>query len=199
MPINRMLSSKSFVLFFLWEGEGSPSNFCPCGKRQTMADWCEDRRRVVSGLILAGGEKVTSVMENRNEHEEIMHEIHFGLKCTRTWDYSRGGRELNSVGFSTTCKKACITAGVTRCYILYSYSGTQVAEATGCCLPQSCRCDVTPLKSNMSLAVAKGVLLITCGRFGQLLSLRLEWHLRSPEKQIPQGGRPTKALRERPG
>lgn len=194
-----MLSSKSFVLFFLWEGEGGPSNFCLCGQRRTMADWCEDRRQLVSGLILAGGEKVTSDIENRNEDKEITHEIHFGLKCTRTWGYSRGGRELNSVGLSTTCKKACITAGVTRCYILYSYSGTLVAEATGCCLPRSCPCDVTPLKSKVSLAVAKGVLLITCGRIGQLLSLRLEWHLRSPEKQIPQGGRPTKALRERPG
>lgn len=70
MPINRMLSSKSFVLFFLWEGEGIHPTFVSGAKDGTMADWCEGRRQLVSGFILAGGEKVTSTIENRKEDRD---------------------------------------------------------------------------------------------------------------------------------
>lgn len=180
-----MLSSKSFVLFFLL-GErmgGGLSNFCLCGKKQTIAEWCEEKSRLVSGIILAGGEKSLATSENRNKDREIMKEIHLSPNSTRTWGYPWGKAGSSWIPLASTqvVKRPVLllTAGVAHRSVLYDYSGTlmQKPQNTVCRGPVS----VTwlALRSQESLHtcyhwIAKGVLRNPPQQALKLMPLNIE-------------------------
>lgn len=91
LPINHMLSSKSFVLFFLrgWGGVHLTFVFVVKSK-QWPSDVKKRANQLVSGIILARNKMSLATSENRNKDREIMKEIHFSLNSTRTWDASWG-------------------------------------------------------------------------------------------------------------
>lgn len=83
-----MLSSKSFVLFFL-RGGGVHLTFVFVAKsKQWPSDVKKRANELVSGIILARNKMSLATSENRNKDREIMKEIHFNLNSTRTWDAS---------------------------------------------------------------------------------------------------------------
>lgn len=131
--------------------------------------------------------------ENRNEDTEIMKGIHFSLNSTRIWDASWGGASLDSFGLKAAGKMARVAANGPGWRVVLSYTITGAGHQHGshrCCLRGSV--GVTwlakaggPLRSQVSVDMARGRRLAPREPLSSYSHLMGEWHLESAQETNP--------------